>query len=151
MKQFPSWVASSCSARQEIPRPLRNLMMHYRVHKTPIMVPVTPVPLCSYFFRIRLNTIILSMSAQSSSRFSGQTFVCISRISYACYPILVLFTLIMISGVLKNVNPEYVTRFTQLDTSLLLHLALWTSESCCELKLSVPDDDSDVILEKWTC
>jgi hypothetical protein len=92
---------------------LRNLMMHYRVHKTPTMVPVMFVPLRPYVFRIHLFTIVSSVCVQRSFRFSGQTFICISRTSYACYPILlVLITLIMIFNILKNVNPEYLTHFT---------------------------------------
>ena len=33
MQQSPSWEANRFSASQEIPRMLRNLNVHYRIHK----------------------------------------------------------------------------------------------------------------------
>jgi hypothetical protein len=40
MEQSPSWVANSYSPSQEIPGVLRNLMAHYRVHKSLPTVPI---------------------------------------------------------------------------------------------------------------
>jgi hypothetical protein len=35
----PSWEATSHSATQEIPNILGNLEIHYRVHRSPLLVP----------------------------------------------------------------------------------------------------------------
>jgi len=62
MEQILCWEANSHSASQEIPRILWNLKVHYRVHKSPSLVPVLrqmsrfhTLPL--YFSNIYSNTI----------------------------------------------------------------------------------------------
>jgi hypothetical protein len=36
----PSWEAANYAATQEIPTNLRNLKVHHRAHKSPLLVPI---------------------------------------------------------------------------------------------------------------
>jgi len=65
MEQSLFWKTNSRSASQEIPRLVLNFKVHYRVHKSPSLVPVLsqmhPVPtLPSYFPKIHSNVIFTS-------------------------------------------------------------------------------------------
>jgi hypothetical protein len=42
MEESPSWEANSQSASQEIPRLLRNPIVHYNVHRDPPLFSVPP-------------------------------------------------------------------------------------------------------------
>jgi len=80
----PSWEANSRSASQEMPRLLCNQNFHYRVHKSPPVVPVLSQTnrvheFPTYFFNIHFN-IILSSTRRSFEcsppfRFSDHNFV----------------------------------------------------------------------------
>jgi hypothetical protein len=94
MQHSPSWEANSHSASQEIPHLLRNLKVHYHVHKSPSLIliiskmhPVHTFP--SNFPEINSNIIFSPMPRSSKwshpFRFSDQNFVYISHLSHACY------------------------------------------------------------------
>ena len=73
MVQNPSWEANWFAASQEIPRFLRNPMVHYRTHKRPPPVPilVQPNPLhipTSHLLEIHPN--IIHPSTPRSSQWS---------------------------------------------------------------------------------
>jgi hypothetical protein len=70
MEQSSSWEAGSCWVSQEIPRPLWNPKVHYRVHKNlpldPVLSHMNPVlafEIC--LFKIRFNIILPRMFRSS--------------------------------------------------------------------------------------
>jgi hypothetical protein len=63
--QAPSWHVNSPLGSQEIRRLSRNHMVHYRVHKSPSLVPVmrlmNPVHIIPpYYFKIHINVALIS-------------------------------------------------------------------------------------------
>jgi len=80
----PSWEANSHSASQEIPPPphtlLWNTEVHYRVHKSPPLVPILSQmnpyhTLPTYFFSIHSNIILDLPSGLLPSGFPTKNFV----------------------------------------------------------------------------
>jgi hypothetical protein len=80
MYQSPSWEANRFSASQEIPLILWNQKVHYRFHKCPppfpIMSHTDPVHApTSYFLKIYLNIILLSMTVSPKQYYYFQNAV----------------------------------------------------------------------------
>jgi hypothetical protein len=62
MQLSPSWGAANCAATQEFPKTVWNPKVHYRVHKSPLLVPtlnqINPVhTVLSYFSKIHFDII----------------------------------------------------------------------------------------------
>jgi hypothetical protein len=91
MEQSPPSETNTHSSRQEIPLPLWNQKVHYRVHRNPPLVPilsqVNPVNFPHYFSKINSNIIIPSVPTSSRGLFpSGfPTKSLYSRLFHACY------------------------------------------------------------------
>jgi hypothetical protein len=92
MEQSPSWEADSHSASQEIPCLLWNTKVHYRVHKTPPLVPILSHMNPIHTFppnspKIDSNIILQCLPIGFfSSGFPTKTlYVCTSHLSHACY------------------------------------------------------------------
>jgi hypothetical protein len=62
MELSPSWEAANCAATQELPSVLWNPKVHYRVHKSPLLVPILsqidPIHIIpSFSFKIHFNIV----------------------------------------------------------------------------------------------
>jgi hypothetical protein len=85
----PSWEAANCAAAQELPSILWNPKAHYRVHKSPPLVPILSqlnsihnIP--SYLSKIQFSIVPLPTS-WSSFWLSHQHPTCIPLLPHSCY------------------------------------------------------------------
>jgi hypothetical protein len=105
MELSPSWEAANCATTQELPSVLLNPMVHYRVHKSPPLVPIlrqikpvynTPSYLSKLHFNIDHPP--MSWSSQGSLSFwiSHQYSICIALLPHSCPAHLILLDLIIL-------------------------------------------------------
>jgi hypothetical protein len=89
----PSWEAANCAATQELPSILWNLKVHYRVHKSPPLVPIlsqiNPVHTPPSYFS-KIHFIILPPTSRSfqwslSFGLSHQNPIQIYLLPHTCY------------------------------------------------------------------
>jgi hypothetical protein len=93
MELSPSGEAANCAATQELPSILWNPEVHYRVHKSPPLVPILSQinpfhTMSSYLYKIHFNIVHppTSCSSQWSLSFcpSHQYSICIPILYYSC-------------------------------------------------------------------
>jgi hypothetical protein len=101
MKLSLSWEVANCAATQELPSIIWNPNVHYRVHKSPPLVPINPVHTISFYLSKIHPNIVHPPTYRSSSGLFPSGFP--TNILYAF-----LFSHIRATCPAKKKNKEFV-------------------------------------------